>query len=299
MAGRGGASGEVLGAPLASRGAGRILHPGERASRAPRPPAGASAVTESALTQDIVIYAAIGFLAQLVDGAIGMAYGLTATSVMMAQGVPPAAASAAVHAAEVATTGLSGLAHWRLGHVVPRLVRRLAVPGMLGGVAGALLAGHLPMAIVKPVVNLYLLAMGLVILRRAWLGRPAKAKARAADPAPLGFGGGFLDAVGGGGWGPIVTSTLIGRGMDPKVAIGSSNAAEFFVTAAVTGAFLTAVGIAIWPIVLGLVIGGAVAAPFAALATRQMPARPLMGIVGAVIVLLAGTALLRQVGLLG
>lgn len=233
------------------------------------------------------------------DGAIGMAYGLTATSVMVAQGVPPAAASAAVHAAEVATTGLSGLAHWRLGHVVPRLVRRLAVPGILGGVAGALVAGHLPMAVIKPAVSLYLLAMGGVILRRAWLGRPAGAMERQADPAPLGFGGGFLDAVGGGGWGPIVTSTLIGRGLDPKMAIGSSNAAEFFVTTAVSVAFLTSVGIGIWPLVAGLVIGGAIAAPFAALATRHIPARPLMGVVGAVIVLLAGSTLLRQISLPG
>lgn len=233
------------------------------------------------------------------DGAIGMAYGLTATSVMVAQGVPPAAASAAVHAAEVATTGLSGLAHWRLGHVMPRLVRRLAVPGIVGGVAGALVAGHMPMAVIKPVVSLYLLAMGVVILRRAWLGRPKGATERQADPVPLGFGGGFLDAVGGGGWGSIVTSTLIGRGLDPKMAIGSSNAAEFFVTAAVTVAFLSSVGIGIWPLVAGLVIGGAIAAPFAALATRHMPARPLMGVVGAVIVLLAGSTLLRQLGMLG
>lgn len=252
-----------------------------------------------ALSSDIFIYAAVGFLAQLVDGAIGMAYGLTATSVMVAQGVPPAAASAAVHAAEVATTGLSGLAHWRLGHVMPRLVRRLAVPGIVGGVAGALVAGHMPMAVIKPVVSLYLLAMGVVILRRAWLGRPKGTTERQADPVPLGFGGGFLDAVGGGGWGPIVTSTLIGRGLDPKMAIGSSNAAEFFVTAAVTVAFLSSVGIGIWPLVAGLVIGGAIAAPFAALATRHMPARPLMGVVGAVIVLLAGSTLLRQLGMLG
>ncbi|WP_338150874.1 sulfite exporter TauE/SafE family protein [Neoroseomonas soli] len=240
----------------------------------------------------------MGFLAQLVDGAIGMAYGLTATSVMVAQGVSPAAASAAVHAAEVATTGLSGLAHWRLGHVEPRLLRRLALPGILGGVAGALLAGQLPMEILKPAVSLYLLGMGFVVLWRAWIGLAPETSAPPSDPMPLGFGGGFLDAVGGGGWGPIVTSTLIGRGLDAKIAIGTSNAAEFFVTCAVAAAFLTSIGVSIWPLAVGLVIGGALAAPFAALATRHMPVRPLMAIVGMVIVLLSGSSLLRHLGLL-
>lgn len=249
------------------------------------------------LTEEIVFYAVVGFLAQLVDGAIGMAYGLTATSVMLAHGVPPAMASAGVHAAEVATTGLSGAAHWRLGHVIPRLVLRLAVPGIVGGVVGALLAGHLPMALLKPLVSFYLVVMGLVVLRRAVAGIPPDAGLADRDAAPIGLGGGFLDAVGGGGWGPLVTSTLIGRGLDPKMAIGSSNAAEFFVTAAVTVAFMTSIGIGVWPIVLGLVIGGAIAAPFAALATRHMPTRPLMAVVGLVIVVLAGTSLARSLGL--
>lgn len=223
-----------------------------------------------------------------------MAYGLTATSVMLTHGVSPAMASAGVHAAEVATTGLSGLAHWRLGHVMPRLVWRLAVPGIVGGVAGALLAGHLPMTYLKPAVSAYLVVMGLIILRRAVFGRGENAGRADRDATRIGFGGGFLDAIGGGGWGPLVTSTLIGRGLDPKFAIGSSNAAEFFVTAAVTAAFLTTIGVDVWPIVLGLVIGGAIAAPFAALATRHMPARPLMGVVGVVITLLAGSNLVRE-----
>ncbi|WP_369407897.1 sulfite exporter TauE/SafE family protein [Roseomonas rosulenta] len=248
---------------------------------------------------EILLYAAIGFLAQLVDGAIGMAYGLMATSVLMAHAVPPAVASAGVHAAEVATTGLSGLAHWRLGHVMPRLMWRLALPGVAGGVAGALVAGSLPMHLLKPAVSLYLLAMGLLVLRRAVLGVAARNLPGGLRPAALGAAGGFLDAIGGGGWGPLVTSTLIGRGLDPKLAIGSSNAAEFFVTTAATAAFLTTIGIGIWPVVAGLVLGGALAAPLAALATRHIPARPLMGMVGTVIVLLAGSALGREFGLFG
>lgn len=249
------------------------------------------------MTQDLLVFAAIGFLAQLVDGAIGMAYGLTATSVLLAQGVPPVVASAGVHAAEVATTGLSGLAHWRLGHVLPRLMLQLAVPGAIGGVAGVLMAVHLPMEVLRVLVGLYLLAMGLVVLRRAWQDGPGRRAGREIDARPLGFGGAFLDATGGGGWGAIVTSTLIARGIEPKHAIGSSNAAEFFVTSAVTAAFLSTIGVGIWPVVAGLVLGGAVAAPFAALATRVIPARPLMAVVGVVIVLLSGSALLRQAGL--
>jgi hypothetical protein len=248
---------------------------------------------------EILLYAAIGFLAQLVDGAIGMAYGLTATSVLLAHGVSPAVASAGVHAAEVATTGLSGAAHWRLGHVVRPLLWRLAVPGVLGGVLGAWLAGQVPLVVLKPLVGLYLLLMGVLVLRRALLGARDSQGPGPAVPQALGAGGGFLDAIGGGGWGPIVTSTLIGRGMEPKFAIGTSNAAEFFVTTAVSTTFLLTIGIGIWPVVAGLVLGGAVAAPFAALATRHIPARPLMGVVGAVIVLLAGSGLARDLGLLG
>ena len=249
---------------------------------------------EARLSQDIVFYAVVGFLAQFVDGAIGMAYGLTASSVMLSQGVHPAMASAGVHAAEVVTTALSGGAHWRLGHVIPRLVLRLAVPGVVGGVLGAVVASELPMHLLKPAVSAYLVVMGLVVLRRAVLGRQPDPGLATRDAAPIGFGGGFLDAVGGGGWGPLVTSTLIGRGLDPKMAIGSSNAAEFFVTVAVSAAFMTSIGIGVWPIVIGLVIGGAIAAPFAALATRHMPTRPLMGVVGVVIVTLSATSLIRS-----
>lgn len=269
----------------------RHPRPARDAGRAPEP-------RRCALTQDLLVFAAIGFLAQLVDGAIGMAYGLTATSVLLFHGVPPVVASAGVHAAEVATTGLSGLAHWRLGHVLPRVMLRLALAGALGGVAGALLAVHLPMAVLRPLVSAYLLLMGMLVLRRAWRSVSVPVYgAGLPDVRPLGFGGGFLDAAGGGGWGPIVTSTLIARGMEPKLAIGTSNAAEFFVTSAVTAAFLTSIGLGIWPVVAGLVLGGALAAPFAALATRAIPARPLMAVVGLVIVVLAGSTLLRQAGL--
>lgn len=242
---------------------------------------------------EVALFALVGFAAQLVDGAVGMAYGLTASSVLQALSVPPAMASASVHAAEIVTTGASGLAHWRLGNVDRRLVLRLAVPGVLGGMVGAYLLSDLPLGLVRPVVGAYLALMGLLILWRALrplADRPAPTGARLTV---LGATGGFLDAVGGGGWGPLVASTLIGRGGAPRAAIGSTNAAEFFVASAITVTFLFELGLELWPAILGLVLGGVVAAPLAALLTRRLPVRALLGVVGIVVSLLGARALWR------
>ncbi|MGG5885779.1 sulfite exporter TauE/SafE family protein [Falsiroseomonas sp. HC035] len=242
---------------------------------------------------EILLFVAVGFVAQIIDGAIGMAYGLTATSVLVSIGTHPAVASASVHAAEVFTTGASGYAHWRLKNVDARLLARLALPGIAGGVSGALVASALPMQIIRPLVSLYLLGMGGLILWRAL--RPLQAKP-GRPVVLLGLTGGFLDAAGGGGWGPIVTSTLIGRGDAPRIAIGSTNAAEFFVTFAITAAFFTTIGLDLWQAILGLVIGGILAAPFAALIARHLPARKLMLLVGLVIMLLSLRSLSASLG---
>jgi uncharacterized protein len=248
------------------------------------------------MLEDILLFVIVGFVAQMVDGAIGMAYGLMASSVLLSLGVAPATASASVHAAEMFTTGASGFAHWRAGNVVPRLVLRLAVPGVLGGVLGAYVLTDLPVAYVKPVVSAYLVVMGAVILRRA-LRPPPPPPEKPPRVTLLGFGGGFLDAIGGGGWGPLVTSTLIGRGNVPRTSIGSTNAAEFFVTTAITAVFVATIGLELWPVILGLVLGGMLAAPLAAMITRKLPDRPLMMIVGGVIILLSLRNLVTQLGL--
>jgi len=242
---------------------------------------------------EVTLFALVGFAAQLVDGAVGMAYGLVASSVLQALAVTPAVASASVHAAEIVTTGASGLAHWRLGNVDRRLMLRLAAPGVLGGVVGAFLLTDLPLGVVRPVVGSYLALMGLLILWRAVRPRPARDAPTARRLALLGAAGGFLDAVGGGGWGPLVASTLIGRGGAPRAAIGSTNAAEFFVTCAITVTFLFELGIELWPAILGLVVGGVVAAPIAALLTRRLPVRVLLATVGLVVALLGLRTLLR------
>ncbi len=238
------------------------------------------------MLDDLLLFVAVGFAAQVVDGAIGMAYGLTATSVLLSLGVAPVTASASVHAAEVFTTGASGLAHWRFGNVDRALFRKLLLGGVIGGAIGAYLLATAPGGIVRPLVNAYLAAMGGVILWKAVRRRPAHVEAP-RHIAPLGLFGGFVDAIGGGGWGPLVTSTLIGRGVAPRLAIGSSNAAEFFITTTVSATFVATVGIELWPVIAGLVLGGVLAAPFAAYVTRRLPDRPLMIVVAVVIILLS------------
>ena len=240
---------------------------------------------------DVILFTAVGFAAQLIDGALGMAYGLSATTVLLSLGTAPAMASASVHAAEVFTTAASGVAHWRMGNVDKKLVMRLALPGMIGGAIGAYLLANLPGEAIRPYVALYLFGMGVLIVTRAVRERPPAEAPR--HVIPLGLFGGFIDAIGGGGWGPVVASTLVGRGTVPRMAIGSVNLAEFFVTLTISVTFLTTVGLELVPVIAGLVLGGIVAAPFAALATRHIPDRPLMLLVGVVIVLLSLRELIR------
>lgn len=235
---------------------------------------------------DILLYVIIGFVAQMIDGAIGMAYGVTASSVLLGLGVPPATASACVHAAETFTTGASGIAHWRLGNVDRKLMLRLIVPGMIGGAIGAYLLSELPGDKLKPFISAYLLLLGLLIIWKATNDKPV-ASASPVAVTPMGFFGGLLDAMGGGGWGPIVTSSLLGQGTTPRYAIGTVNLAEFFVTLTISTTFFLTVGLSLWPIISGLIIGGIVAAPFAAYATKHIPDKVLMLIVGCVVVLLS------------
>lgn len=235
---------------------------------------------------DILLYVIIGFVAQMIDGAIGMAYGVTASSVLLSLGIPPATASACVHAAETFTTGASGIAHWRFGNVDRKLLVRLAIPGMIGGAIGAYALTELPGEALKPFISAYLLLLGVFIVWKALAVRPLEAPQPRAV-APLGFFGGVVDAIGGGGWGPIVTSTLLGQGTPPRYAIGSVNMAEFFVTLTISTTFFLTVGLSLWPIIAGLVIGGVIAAPFAAVATKHIPDQVLMLLVGCVVVLLS------------
>jgi uncharacterized membrane protein YfcA len=233
----------------------------------------------------LLAFVLVGFLAQLIDGTLGMAYGVSATSFLLVLGVPPAAASASVHAAEVFTTGISGLSHYGFGNVDRFLVRRLVIPGVIGAVLGAYVLVSIPTGVIKPVVAAYLLVMGLVIIVKS-TRRVSEWQVR-THLVPLGFLGGFLDALGGGGWGPIVVSTLVARGNNPRFTIGSVNFAEFFVTLAAAMTFVFTVGLGYWRPIAGLAVGGAAAAPLAAYVTKRAPTRKLMVVVGILIVLLS------------
>lgn len=244
------------------------------------------------------VFLLVGFIAQLIDGAVGMAYGVISSSVLLAFGVPPAQASATIHAAECFTTGASGASHLAHRNVDWRLFFRLAPAGVIGGVLGAYLLTGFNVDFIKAVVVAYLGVLGVFMLARAIRG-PKEEEPHLKHVVPLGIVGGFLDASGGGGWGPIVSSTLLGRGHAPRYVIGSVNAAEFVVTVAISLTFLwtlftgqlqlgegfaenlnltasdkLALGLAALG---GLILGGLVAAPLAGYVTKIAPARYLLG----------------------
>ena len=242
---------------------------------------------------DFLLFIAIGFAAQLVDGAIGMAFGVTSMTFLLSLGATPAVASASVHTAEVFTSAASGISHWGFGNIQWAFFRNLVIGGMLGGATGAYVLVSAPGEIMNLFVNVYLLAIGLLIVAKAL--RRALAKRSVSVPAlrALGFVGGFLDAIGGGGWGPVVTSTLVGRGVTPRIAIGSTSFAEFFVASTIAGTFMATIGLELWPIILGLIVGGVLSAPLAAYVTRKLPDRAMMILVGVVISLLSGRQLIQ------
>lgn len=238
----------------------------------------------------ILVYVLVGFLAQIIDGALGMAYGVSSNTFLLSLGLPPAAASASVHMAEVVTTGISGFSHWRLGNVDWKLVRRLLFAGMIGGAVGAYLLTSIDGDILKPYIAAYLLIMGGAIITKAFRMKQAQGTGENHSPriSLLGLLGGFCDAIGGGGWGPVVTSTLVARGKHPRLTIGSVNFSEFFVTLTQSVVFVLTLNFTqYWQIILGLLLGGAVAAPLAARMTKKLPLKALMVMVGSLIIVLS------------
>ncbi|MGQ0443122.1 MAG: sulfite exporter TauE/SafE family protein [Methylophilaceae bacterium] len=224
----------------------------------------------------------VGIIAQTIDGALGMAYGITSTTFLMSFGVSPAVATASVHIAEVFTTGVSGITHVKMKNVNHKLFLRLLVPGIVGAVTGAILVSSIDGKLLKPYISAYLLIMGLYILSKVFR-KIHKARHEPKHVAKLALFGGFMDAAGGGGWGPIVTTTLIGSGHDPRTTIGSVNFAEFFLTFGSAIAFSILVEDGPWPVVAGLVIGGLFTAPLAALLTRKLHTKTLLIMVGVLI----------------
>ncbi len=234
------------------------------------------------LPPDLILYIVIGFAAQVVDGALGMAYGVTASSLLLGFGVPPAVSSATVHAAECFTTGTSAISHHAFGNIDRKLFRRLLLPGMLGAGVGAYLLTTIDGDMLKPWIAGYLLLMGAMILFKSF--RELVPKEVTSHVSSLGFFGALVDAIGGGGWGPIVASNLIARGHELRLTVGSVNAVEFFVTLTASVVFLMTMGTGHLGIVLGLALGGVVAAPFGAWLLRFVRPRLLMPVVGVLVI---------------
>jgi uncharacterized protein len=229
-------------------------------------------------------FIAVGFAAQLVDGALGMAFGvINSTLLVSVLGVTPAVASASVHAVETFTTAASGASHIAHRNVDWRLLPRIAVPGVIGGALGAYVLASIDASVARPFVMAYLAAIGVYLLYRAWRGAVTPRKPTVVEP--LGLVGGFLDAAGGGGWGPVVTSNLLVQGSEPRTTIGTVNTSEFFLTFTISLTFFLALGWGAFTLqTVGILIGGLAAAPLGGLLAKRVPARPLMAAVGVLLV---------------
>ncbi|WP_312312500.1 sulfite exporter TauE/SafE family protein [Sphingobium yanoikuyae] len=247
---------------------------------------------------EILPFILIGFGAQIIDGALGMAYGVISSTLLLAMGVPPSRASASVHAAETFTTGVSAISHILHRNVDWGLFARLVIPGVIGGVAGAYLLSNIDGAIIKPFVQFYLAAIGIYLIWRGFHFPPHSKSPKWV--APLGLVGGFMDASGGGGWGPVVTSNLLIQGSSPRHTIGTVNSVEFILTLSISLTFLFHLG---WEsfttYTIGLLIGGVVAAPFGAMLARHVAPKVLFVAVGIILTLTSAFVIAKYLGYIG
>jgi hypothetical protein len=231
----------------------------------------------------ILPFILVGFAAQLVDGALGMAFGVISSTLLISLGVPPQVASASVHAVEMFTTGASGISHVLHRNVNWKLFRRIVIPGVIGGILGAYVL-TLAADRARPFVLAYLAGIGIYLLWRGLKHAHRERKPRIVEP--LGLVGGFLDAAGGGGWGPVVTSNLLVQGAHPRKVIGTVNTAEFFLAVTISATFLFSLGAeAFTHAMVGLLIGGILAAPLGGYAAKRIPAKGLLVMVGVVLIL--------------
>jgi uncharacterized membrane protein YfcA len=240
----------------------------------------------------LVTFVIVGFIAQLIDGSLGMAYGVTSTTLLLTFGIAPAVASASVHLAEVVTTAASGVSHLKFGNVDRDMLRKLIIPGSLGAFVGACFLSHLPGEFIKPYVSVFLLSLGIYIMYRFLFLQPSPKRAEANQSpkqlTPLGFLAGFLDATGGGGWGPIATPILLAKqGTEARKVIGTVDTSEFAVAISATCGFLLSLGWeqVNWFWVGTLMLGGVVAAPIAAWLVKTIPSHLLGVLVGGLIIL--------------
>lgn len=242
---------------------------------------------------DFAFYVLVGLGAQLVDGTLGMAYGVTSTSFLLSLGVPPAVSSTSVHVAEMFTTGASAISHFKFGNINKKLFRNLLIPGVLGSITGAyLLSDFIDGNVIKPYISIYMIILGIIIIRKALQKNIVKQRTKRLGL--LAVFGGFMDSIGGGGWGPIVTSSLLGRGRDPRYTIGSVNAAEFAVSFASGITFLLFEGVNSWQVVLGLIVGGTIASPLGAIFVNKVKRKPMMILVGTLVIIISLRTIIKS-----
>ncbi|KGO95003.1 ABC transporter permease [Flavobacterium subsaxonicum WB 4.1-42 = DSM 21790] len=254
-------------------------------------------VTNGTLNFDstFFIFMGVGFFAQVIDGALGMAYGVSCTTLLMNFGIPASLASASVHTSEIFTTGISGLSHIKFKNIDKGLFFKIVITGTLGAVLGAyLISDYFDGNIIKPYISAYLILLGCYIIYKGVANKSAQNKT-VKKATLLALIGGFLDTIGGGGWGPIVTSNLLSQGKDPREAIGTVNTAEFFITYFATVIFVFFLGVKHWQIILGLITGGALAAPIGAYIASRINKRALFFMVGTLIILTSGYTLYKSV----
>jgi len=251
----------------------------------------------------ILIWTLVGFLAQIIDGALGMAYGVSSTTALVTIGVYPALASASVHTAEIFTTLASGSAHYKFGNVERNMALHLVISGIIGGISGAYVSTSISGKPLSAIVGFILLAMGFIILYKFTFKNILHFRARGLSSktlVPLGYAAAFVDALGGGGWGPIATTTLVAHNVKPNEAIGSVNFAEFFVTTSETVTFLILIGPEnfSWLIILGLIMGGIICTPISARLCKKIPHRILGILVGVTVIILSLRVILKFIGLI-
>lgn len=251
----------------------------------------------------VAIFALAGGLAQFVDGTLGMGFGVTSATVLLSLGVAPATASAATHAAKLPTTLVSGLSHWRAGNVDRRILVRVALPGAVGGFLGAVVLTSISLSAAKGWMAGLLIFFGLVILLRFGFDRRLIPTPSGGDSArwlsPVGLLGGFVDATGGGGWGPVVTPSLMTiTSHEPRRVVGTTNAAEFVVAVSVSTGFITGISHQDipWLPVIGLMVGGVIVAPFAARLAGRLPHAPMGTLVGGLVILVNAVTVVAALG---
>jgi uncharacterized membrane protein YfcA len=243
---------------------------------------------KTSFNNDLFFWALLfGAVAALIDGSLGMAYGVTGTAFLLGYGISPVKAVAYIHIAEIFVSGSSGLNHWKIGNIDTKLFKKLLIPGIIGAILGALIIAKVKIPYLSIVISIYLLFMGIFLIAKAYSKIKLQFKQKNSVVIPLAVTGGFVDGAGGGGWGPVVTTSLLGGKMEPKKVIGTVNASEFFINLASAVSLLFLVKVTDWEALAGLIIGGFLVAPYAARVTSKMTVKMILTFVGVLITVIS------------